>query len=186
VTKHKIAEAIAKHIPALDLYVPPARKPWMSENARMGIFDAAALAWLFFDSLSDRRKPNWWGSGRKALRQYLRLSPRDPAAGWQPTFGSGKKNRNKRWLSVDHHARLPNECRCKTIAAGVRSPRQHFFRSGAPRHQKGQNDSSGIARCAHLRRWSKISAWSFRFWFFGFSRVISTMWSPIKFFVPRS
>jgi hypothetical protein len=52
VTKHKIAEAIAKHIPALDLYVPPARKPWMSENARMGIFDAAALAWMFFHSIS--------------------------------------------------------------------------------------------------------------------------------------
>jgi hypothetical protein len=53
VTKHKIAEAIAKHIPALSLYVPPARKPWMSENARMGIFDAAALAWMFFHSISD-------------------------------------------------------------------------------------------------------------------------------------
>ena len=52
VTKHKIAEAIAKHIPALGLYVPPARKPWMSENARMGIFDAAALAWMFFHSIS--------------------------------------------------------------------------------------------------------------------------------------
>jgi hypothetical protein len=52
VTKHKIAEAIAKHIPALSLYVPPARKPWMSENARMGIFDAAALAWMFFHSIS--------------------------------------------------------------------------------------------------------------------------------------
>ena len=52
VTKHKIAEAIAKHIPALDYYVPPARKPWMSENARMGIFDAAALAWMFFHSIS--------------------------------------------------------------------------------------------------------------------------------------
>jgi len=55
VTKHKIAEAIAKHIPALDLYVPPARKPWMSENARMGIFDAAALAWLFFHSINGGR-----------------------------------------------------------------------------------------------------------------------------------
>src|ERR1700688_4938667 len=32
VTKHKIAEAIATHIPALGLYVPPARKPWMSEK----------------------------------------------------------------------------------------------------------------------------------------------------------
>lgn len=52
VTKHQIAEAIAKHIPALSLYVPPARKPWMSEHDRMGIFDAAALAWLFFESIS--------------------------------------------------------------------------------------------------------------------------------------
>jgi hypothetical protein len=55
VTKHKIAEAIAKHIPALSLYVPPARKPWMSENARMGIFDAAALAWLYFSEMSERQ-----------------------------------------------------------------------------------------------------------------------------------
>jgi hypothetical protein len=47
-TKHEIAETIAKHIPALGLYVPPTRKPWMSEDARMGIFDATALAWLFF------------------------------------------------------------------------------------------------------------------------------------------
>jgi hypothetical protein len=47
-TKQRIAETIAKHIPALSLYVPPARKPWMSEDARMGIFDAAALAWMFF------------------------------------------------------------------------------------------------------------------------------------------
>ncbi|MGY4282682.1 hypothetical protein ACVWXO_001902 [Bradyrhizobium sp. LM2.7] len=36
--------AIAKRIPALMLYLPPARKPWMSEDARMGVFDAAALA----------------------------------------------------------------------------------------------------------------------------------------------
>ncbi|WP_166301800.1 hypothetical protein [Bradyrhizobium sp. 2S1] len=42
VNKHALAEVIAKHIPALERYVPP-RKPWMSENARMGIFDAAAL-----------------------------------------------------------------------------------------------------------------------------------------------
>jgi hypothetical protein len=54
-TKQKIAETIAKHIPALNLYVPPARKPWMSENARMGIFDAAALAWLFFQSIKGDR-----------------------------------------------------------------------------------------------------------------------------------
>ena len=52
ITKHRIAETIAKHIPALKSFVPPARKPWMSENARMGIFDAAALAWVFFHSIS--------------------------------------------------------------------------------------------------------------------------------------
>jgi hypothetical protein len=50
-TKQRIAETIAKHIPAFNLYVPPARRPWMSENARMGIFDATALAWMFFRSV---------------------------------------------------------------------------------------------------------------------------------------
>ena len=55
VTKHRIAETIAKHIPALNLYLPPARKPWMSEDARMGIFDAAALAWMFFQSIDRDR-----------------------------------------------------------------------------------------------------------------------------------
>jgi hypothetical protein len=47
-TKQKIAETIAKQVPALNLYVPPERKPWMSEDPRMGIFDAAALAWTYF------------------------------------------------------------------------------------------------------------------------------------------
>lgn len=55
-TKQKIAETIVKHIPALSLYVPPPRKPWMSEDARMGIFDAAALAWLFFNSINGDRQ----------------------------------------------------------------------------------------------------------------------------------
>ena len=49
-TKQRIAEAIAQRIPALSLYVPPPRKPWKSEDARMGIFDAAALAWAYFQS----------------------------------------------------------------------------------------------------------------------------------------
>jgi hypothetical protein len=47
-TKQNIAERIAKQVPALERYVPPARKPWMSEDPRMGIFDAAALAWMYF------------------------------------------------------------------------------------------------------------------------------------------
>jgi hypothetical protein len=46
--KKMIAETIAKEIPDLSLYVPPPRKPWMSEHTRMGIFEAAALAWMYF------------------------------------------------------------------------------------------------------------------------------------------
>lgn len=47
-SKHFIAEMIAKHIPAFDRYLPPPRKPWKSEDARMALFDAAALAMMFF------------------------------------------------------------------------------------------------------------------------------------------
>ena len=46
--KQVIAGLIAKHIPAFERHVPPPRKSWMSEDARMGLFDAAALALLFF------------------------------------------------------------------------------------------------------------------------------------------
>jgi hypothetical protein len=55
-TKNEIAEAIARRVPALHLYVPPARKPWMSEDARMGIFDAAALAFMYFH-INDGQRP---------------------------------------------------------------------------------------------------------------------------------
>ena len=44
-TKHLLAEIMAKRFPEqLNLQLPPRRKPWMSEDYRMGIFDAAALA----------------------------------------------------------------------------------------------------------------------------------------------
>jgi hypothetical protein len=43
-TKQEIARAIADHFPELQHRLPPARKPWMSEDARMAIFDAVALA----------------------------------------------------------------------------------------------------------------------------------------------
>jgi hypothetical protein len=49
-TKSAIAEMIVKHVPALKLYVPPARKLWMKEHPHMGIFDAAALALMFFQT----------------------------------------------------------------------------------------------------------------------------------------
>ena len=48
--KQMVAEAIAKHIPAFERYVPPPRKPWMSEDSRMGLFDAAALGLVFFQN----------------------------------------------------------------------------------------------------------------------------------------
>jgi Holliday junction resolvasome RuvABC endonuclease subunit len=48
VDKQSLAELIAKHIPAFERYIPPPRKPWMSEDARMAIFDAAALALTFY------------------------------------------------------------------------------------------------------------------------------------------
>ncbi len=43
-TKYEIATAIGKRFPELAPRVPPFRKPWMSEDYRMSIFDAVALA----------------------------------------------------------------------------------------------------------------------------------------------
>ncbi len=49
-TKQAIAEIIAKHIPAFERYLPSPRKPWQSEDPRMGIFDAAALGLTFYQA----------------------------------------------------------------------------------------------------------------------------------------
>lgn len=54
--KQRLAELIAKHIPAFEQYVPPPRKPWMSEDRRMGLFDAAALALTFFQSIGNQAR----------------------------------------------------------------------------------------------------------------------------------
>ncbi len=42
--KHQIARAIAVQFPELTSRLPPERKPWMSEDTRMAIFDAMAMA----------------------------------------------------------------------------------------------------------------------------------------------
>jgi len=59
--KYEIAIAIAKRFPELAPRLPRFRKPWMSEDYRMSIFDAVALAITFFEkrrTLSvDRLKP---------------------------------------------------------------------------------------------------------------------------------
>jgi hypothetical protein len=51
-TKREIAEAIVRDFPELEPRLPPVRKIWMSEDVRMNIFDAAALAITFFDKNS--------------------------------------------------------------------------------------------------------------------------------------
>lgn len=43
-TKDEIARAVASEFPELAPHLPPPRKPWMSEDQRMGIFGAMALA----------------------------------------------------------------------------------------------------------------------------------------------
>jgi hypothetical protein len=43
VTKYEIAQAIAIQIPAFAIRMPRVRKPWMSQDSRQGLFDAAAL-----------------------------------------------------------------------------------------------------------------------------------------------
>ena len=50
--KHQIAQFIAAHFPELATYIPPERKPWMSESVNMAIFDAAAFALVTFE-------PSW-------------------------------------------------------------------------------------------------------------------------------
>ena len=47
-TKFEIATAIAGRFPELAPRLPRFRKPWMSEDYRMRIFDAVALAITFF------------------------------------------------------------------------------------------------------------------------------------------
>jgi hypothetical protein len=47
-TKQDIAEIIAKSIPAFERYLPSPRKPWQSEDSRMGLFDAAGMGLVFY------------------------------------------------------------------------------------------------------------------------------------------
>lgn len=50
-TKEQIADIIAQRLPEFEHRRPPVRRPWMSEDSRMGLFDAAALAFTFFNSV---------------------------------------------------------------------------------------------------------------------------------------
>jgi 5S rRNA maturation endonuclease (ribonuclease M5) len=57
-TKHQIAHAIAAQLPELAPRLPRYRKPWMSEDYRMAIFDAAAFALAYFYGRSGRQDSN--------------------------------------------------------------------------------------------------------------------------------
>jgi hypothetical protein len=47
-TRYEIAQAIASQVHAFGHQLPPVRKIWMSEDARMSLFDAASLVMTFY------------------------------------------------------------------------------------------------------------------------------------------
>ena len=47
-TKNEQAKLIASMLPALSHKVPPKRKPWVAEDPRMALFEAAALGLAYF------------------------------------------------------------------------------------------------------------------------------------------
>jgi hypothetical protein len=50
ITKRRIAITISKQFPELEPRLPRLRKPWMSQDSRMAIFDSLALALTWMDS----------------------------------------------------------------------------------------------------------------------------------------
>jgi len=46
--KQQIAQKICEWLPELSPRIPPERKPWMTEDSRMGIFDAVALVLTYY------------------------------------------------------------------------------------------------------------------------------------------
>jgi hypothetical protein len=57
-TKFGRASLIAERFPELHPYLPPARKPWMSEDDRMSIFDAVAFAGACFPLKTTPQEPS--------------------------------------------------------------------------------------------------------------------------------
>jgi Holliday junction resolvasome RuvABC endonuclease subunit len=65
-TKRQIAVALTARFPELAPHLPPVRKPWMSEDERMAIFDALAFGWASYEPL------------RREARALSLLSPQTP------------------------------------------------------------------------------------------------------------
>lgn len=57
-TKHEIAIAIAKAFPELTSRLPRKRRPWMSEDESMNVFDAVALALTVLSNPRDHWSPH--------------------------------------------------------------------------------------------------------------------------------
>jgi len=55
-TKHERAKFISDQFPEFELQLPPPRKIWMSEDPRMSMFDAAALALMYWYGKEEERK----------------------------------------------------------------------------------------------------------------------------------
>jgi len=51
-TRYDIAMAIAKSVPAFEQFLPPPRRAWEREHARMSVFSAAALVMTYFATRS--------------------------------------------------------------------------------------------------------------------------------------
>lgn len=54
-TKHAVARALVARFPELARKLPPPRKPWMTEDGRINIFDAVGLAVAAFQKLDGPR-----------------------------------------------------------------------------------------------------------------------------------
>ena len=51
---YEVARAVADHLPELAPRLPPRRKPWMSQDERMSIFEAVAFGLTFYHSITPR------------------------------------------------------------------------------------------------------------------------------------
>lgn len=56
-TRYEIAQAIASYIPALSEKLPPVRRLWKSEDPRLSLFDAAALALTHYAAVTEQDEP---------------------------------------------------------------------------------------------------------------------------------
>jgi hypothetical protein len=54
--KRAIAQSVAREFPELESRLPPVRRIWMSEDARMNIFDAVALGMTFFHTKGNKNR----------------------------------------------------------------------------------------------------------------------------------